>query len=85
LYFAGFAALMVVRTYVGPGFRPIRDLVGMALYIAALTAGNFLFSRAGEVATAGAAPDLARRPEMAAHAARHLQSFNDRLVRVLNA
>lgn len=86
LYFAGFAALMVIRTFIGPEFRPIRDLLSMLLYAACLGGGAFLFSRGGEGATM--AESLAGRrpnPEMAARAAQQLQSFNERLVRVLNA
>lgn len=84
LYFAGMAALLVVRTYVGPGFRPVRDLMGMILYAACLAVGGVLFSRAGEAEAASpVANDL--RPVMAARAAEQLQTFNDRLVRVLNA
>lgn len=83
LYFAGLAALMVVRTYVGPGFRPVRDLISMILYAACLAVGGALFSRAGEAEASSVPNDV--RPVMAARAAEQLQSFNDRLVRVLNA
>lgn len=83
LYFAGVAALMVVRTYLGPGFRPFRDLMGLVLDASCLAVGAALFSRAGEAElTAGEPDDL--RPAMASRAAEQLQSFNDRLVRVLN-
>jgi uncharacterized transporter YbjL len=85
LYFAGFAALMVIRTFVGPEFRPTRDLIGMMLYAGCLTAGAFLFSPAGEASTERPSVDAQARPEMAARAAQQLQTFNDRLVRVLNA
>jgi hypothetical protein len=84
LYFAGIAALLVVRTYVGPGFRPVRDLVSMILYAVCLAVGGFLFSRSGEAEMARLEPDDLR-PAMAARAAEQLQTFNDRLVRVLNA
>jgi hypothetical protein len=82
-YFAGIAALMVVRTYLGPAFRPVRDLMSMILYAACLGVGGILFSKAGEVVAAADQPQLS--PAMAARAAEQLQSFNDRLVRVLNA
>ena len=82
LYFAGVAALMVVRTYLGPGFRPFRDLMSLVLDAMCLAVGAALFSRAGEAETASPVNDL--RPAMAARAAEQLQSFNDRLVRVLN-
>ncbi len=85
LYFAGFAALMVIRTYMGPEFRPIRDMVSMVLYIACLACGGFLFSRSGETQNVGPLLEGQVNPEMAARAAQQLQSFNDRLVRVLNA
>jgi hypothetical protein len=83
LYFAGIAALMVVRTYMGPGFRPVRDLTGMILYAVCLAVGGALFSQAGEAEEAKPA-GIDARPVMAARAAEQLQSFNDRLVRVLN-
>lgn len=86
LYFAGFAALMVIRTFVGPDFRPIRDLLSMMLYAGCLVGGVLLFSTAGEKTNVGESLAGGRpSPEMAARAAQQLQSFNERLVRVLNA
>jgi hypothetical protein len=85
LYFAGFAALMVIRNFVGPEFRPIRDIAGMVLYGGCLAAGVLLFSRAGEGNEEVPSLNGQQRPEMAARAAQQLQSFNERLVRVLNA
>lgn len=83
LYFAGIAALMVIRTYMGPGFRPFRDLMGLILDATCLAVGAALFSRAGE-AELTIKQDEDLRPAMATRAAEQLQSFNDRLVRVLN-
>jgi hypothetical protein len=85
LYFAGFAALMVMRTYLGPGFRPIRDMVSMVLYVGCLAVGVLCFSRNGEMQRVGPSLEGKVQPEMAHRAAQQLQSFNDRLVRVLNA
>jgi hypothetical protein len=85
LYFAGSAALMVIRTYVGREFRSVRDIASMILYVGCLAIGGILFSRGGESESASPATDASARPEMAARAAQQLQSFNDRLVRVLNA
>jgi hypothetical protein len=84
VYFAFSACLMVIRTYVGPGFRSTRDIISMLLYVACLAIGGILFSRAGE-AQAGPPADGDPRSDMAARAAHQLQSFNDRLVQVLNA
>ena len=85
LYFAGFAALMVIRTFIGPDFRPIRDIAGMVLYGGCLAAGALLFSPAGERDKNAPTSNDGTRSDQAARAARQLQSFNDRLVRVLNA
>jgi hypothetical protein len=84
LYFAGIAALVVVRSYVGPHFRPVRDLMSMILYAVCLALGGAFFSRAGEAEAEGPGNN-ALAPERAARAAEQLQTFNDRLVRVLNA
>ena len=87
-YFALAACLMVVRTYVGPEFRPIRDMASMLLYVACLAIGVLLFSRTGEAGAEVyrmAGSDADARPAMAARAARHLESFNQRLVKVLGA
>jgi hypothetical protein len=86
LYFAVSACLMVLRTYLGPQFRSVRDMTAMMLYVGCLAVGAYLFSRAGEAeAEPSLALDPASRSEMAARAAQQLQSFNDRLVRALNA
>lgn len=85
LYFAGTAALMVIRTFLGPDFRPIRDLMALTLYAGCLAAGALLFSPKGETSTIGSPPDDRMSADSAARAAQQLQSFNDRLVRVLNA
>jgi hypothetical protein len=85
LYFAGIAALMVIRTFLGPDFRPTKDLIGMMLYTGCLAAGALFFSPKGETSTIGRPPDDRMSADSAARAAQGLQSFNDRLVRVLNA
>jgi hypothetical protein len=58
--------------------------MSMILYTACLGVGAAFFSHAGE-AIAGGSEQSDLRPAMAARAAEQLQSFNDRLVRVLNA
>ncbi len=84
LYFAGIAALLVVRTYVGPDFRHLRDIISLVLYASCLAVGGGLFSGTGE-AQKPPLDDGDPRPAMASRAAEQLQSFNDRLVRVLDA
>jgi hypothetical protein len=76
---------MVIRTFLGPDFRPIRDLMALTLYAGCLAAGALLFSPKGETSTIGSPPDDRMSADSAARAAQQLQSFNDRLVRVLNA
>jgi hypothetical protein len=85
LYFAGTAALMVIRTFLGPDFRPIRDLIALTLYAGCLAAGALMFSPKVETNTIGRPPDDRLNAESAARASHQLQSFNDRLERVLNA
>jgi hypothetical protein len=84
LYFVGVAALSVVQNYVGSDFQSLKDILGLSALAVCLSIGAWSFSQAGELETVGIVPDSIR-PETAAAAARHLESFNDHLVRVLNA
>jgi hypothetical protein len=79
------AMLVVIRNYLGPEFRGVRDLLASGAYAACLLLGWLRFSTAGEISPLDAAP-AERRGELAGAAgaaARQMKSFNDRLETIL--
>lgn len=82
LYFAGAAAIVILRLYAPPSFQALWDISNILLYALCLGAGMLLFSPAGETLhRAASAPDASRKQVAALQ---RLDALNDRLVKVLS-
>jgi hypothetical protein len=88
LYHAADTALLLLRTYIGPEFRGVRDVAATSVYAACLLLGWLKFSPAGEIVSLVESAVGDARNELAGHAgaaARRMKSFNDQLETILRA
>ena len=83
-YFAGMAALIVLRSYVGQELNNVLNLGGLLLSTACPAVGALLFSRAGEETATDARLDMAAtRASEIKDAMGRLDHVNDQLMRAL--
>jgi hypothetical protein len=88
LYHAVESGLMVLRTYIGPGFRGVRDLTGICAFATCMLLGWLYFSPDGETRPSDARAAGGARDELAGAAGvavRRMRSFNDQLETILRA